>query len=442
MSRACSILSLLSSLVLLAGCGGSPNAAVSQNAGSLSTKLFKPIDENAAVLWDRQTLETADLIARIAEEYNTGRDGLPVRVEHLGGYNDINRKVSVSIQAGALPAMAVGYESMTTEYVRAGAVVSFDEYVHDSDVGLSTRDLDDFFPGVLETNTYPQFGGKMYSFPFTKSVLMLYFNRGVMSAAGIDAPPATWDEFLAQCRQIKAETGTSAYAMDIDCSTIDGMIYSMGGELIDGSETLFDRPASVTVFKLLETLAKEDLAFQIQPGTFDDRDEFARDRAAFFFRSSSHRPYTAALMAATPDAWGLTRIPQVDPERPVTVLYGGNICIFRTTPDQQRVAWGFIKYFTSPDVSVRWALGSGYLPIRKSAAQNPDMQAFFRQWRYNREPFDCLPFARPEPNVAGWQEVRTLVERAASEVMAGLKTGEQAARNLKQQADEALRAAT
>lgn len=429
-------------LVLLFATGSSMRCGVpgrSPGASSGANGAFTPIDKTAVVLWDRQTLETADLIGRIADDFNAKTPGLPVKVEHLGGYSDINRKVSVSIQAGVLPAMAVGYATMTSEYLHSGAVAPLDPFVNDPKVGLSKEDMADFFPGMMATNIYPQFGGKMYSFPFTKSVLMMYFNKRVLKSAGIDEPPKTWDEFLDQCRQIKTKVGISAYAVDIDCSTIDGMIYSMGGELVRDTESLFDQPPAVKVFELLETLAKENLAYRIQPGTYDDREEFARDRAAFFFRSSSHRPYTAALMAAHPDAWGMAIIPQADPSKPVTVLYGGDISIFRTTPEQERRAWEFVKYFTSPKVSVQWALGSGYLPIRKSAAQDPDMQAFFDRWEYNRAAFDCLPYARPEPNVVGWQEVRTLVERAASEVMTGLKPADTIASDLKQKADAVLK---
>jgi len=429
---------LLLMVAIIPSCGV-PGGESERDAGAGNE--FEPINRDAAVFWDRQTLETADLIARIADEFNASRSGPPIKVEHLGDYAAINRKVSVSIQAGTLPSMAVGYESMTSEYARAGAVVPLDPYIADPEIGLSQDDLDDFFPGMIETNIYPQLGGKMYSFPFTKSVLMMYFNKDVFHSAGIDAPPKTWEQFLEQCRQVKAKTGVRAYAVDIDCSTLDGMIYSMGGELVNGTETLYDQPAAVNVFKLLATLAKEDLAYRIQPGTFDDREEFASGRAAFFFRSSVHRPYTAALMAANPEGWGMAMIPQADPARPVTVLYGGNVTIFRTTPEQQRTAWEFVKYFTAPDISVRWALGSGYLPIRKSAAEHPDMQAFFNLWEYNRAAFDCLPYARPEPNLTGWQEVRTFVERAASEVIAGLKSPEDAAGELKRRADAALSAA-
>ncbi|HRI87752.1 MAG TPA: extracellular solute-binding protein [Candidatus Hydrogenedentes bacterium] len=402
---------------------------------------FRPIDSTAAVCWDRNTLETAKLLDAIAGEYNeTKPEELPIKLEYLGNYGDIFRKVSLSIQARELPATAVGYEPMTSEYVVANAALSLDDYIDDPTLGLTPEDKQDFYPSVLETNRFPQFGGKMYSFPFCKSVLMMYVNKKVLSEAGIANPPTTWNEFLEQCRTIKAKSGKTAYAVSVDCSTVEGFIYSMGGNVAEGAVTAFDQPAALGVFKLYETLVKEGLAYQVQPGTYDDREDFAHDRAAFFFRPSSHRPDAAQLMAARPGDWMMTRIPQSDVSKPSTVLYGPNICIFRTTDAHQRAAWGFIKHFTSPKVSVRWALATGYLPIRKSAASDPDMLAFWEKWPQDREAFDCLAFAKSQPNLVGWQEVRTLVERALSAVLSGLKTAEQATADLKRDADKVLAA--
>ena len=409
---------------LLVGCGG--------------PRDYRPIETDKVVFWDRQTTEAADLLGGIIDDFNAKTDGLPVEAQYSGGYADIFRKVSVSIQAGTLPAMAVGYESMTAEYIRAGAVVPVDPFIEDPEIGLTPEDMDDFFPVVIETNRYPDFDNRMYSFPFSKSVLIMYFNRRVLAEAGINGPPETWDAFLEQCRQIRERTDKYAYAIHADASTVDGMIFSMGADVVDGKETLFDSPEALEVFRLHETLATERLAYQIPPGSYDDRDAFAQDRVAFVFRSSSHRAYFEQIMDGANDDWGIAQIPQADPQNPQTVLYGPNICIFNTTPEQQRRAWEFVRYFTSTDVTVEWSLGTGYLPIRKSAAAHPDMVAFFDEWEYNRVPFDCLAFARSEPNLAGWQEVRDLIEKAQTGVLSGRISADEAAAQLKRDADAVL----
>jgi sn-glycerol 3-phosphate transport system substrate-binding protein len=191
MSRAFSITAGLGLLLVVIGCGPSPDPAAGQGAAATRARTFKPINTEAATFWDRQTTESAELLRRIASEFNGGRAGLPVKVEHIGGYSDIYRKVTASIQARTLPAMAVAYESMTAEYVRSGAVLALDDLMADPERGLSQTDLDDFFPAVIETNTFPELDGKMYSFPFCKSVLMMYFNKRVLAEAGIGRPPTT-----------------------------------------------------------------------------------------------------------------------------------------------------------------------------------------------------------------------------------------------------------
>ena len=425
-------------IVVISGCGrGSGGGGAQESAASPGQ--FKPISTAAAVFWDRQTTESAELLRSLAEEFNANRgQALPLKVEHVGGYSDIFRKVSASIQAGALPSMAVAYQSMTAEYAQTGAVADIDPFIKDPQAGLSPEDLDDFFSVVIDTNKYPDFGGKMYSFPFCKSVLSLYFNKRVLSQAGFTDPPKTWADFLEQCRQVKAKAGKSAYAVSVDCSTIAGMMFSMGGEIVSGKQTLFDSPAAIKTFELIETLVKEALAYQIPPNTYDDETALAQDNVAFVIRSSSGRTNVKLLMENDQDKWGMALIPQDNPQDPHTVLFGPNICIFNTTPEQQRAAWDFVKFFTSAKVSVRWALGTGYLPIRKSAARDPEMQKFWAEWPYNRTAFDCLAYAKAEPNLAGWQEIRTLVENAETEVLTGVKAARQAALDLKQKADAVL----
>lgn len=428
------MLTALLGAVIAAGCGPS-----SGGQGE-TAPAFRPIEEEAALFWDRQTTETAELLRSLTEDYNAARPGglLPVKVEHVGGYGDIFRKVSASIQARELPSMAVGYESMTAEYIQAGAVAELDPFLADPELGLSAEELADFFPAVLDTNRYAAHGNKMYSFPFCKSVLMMYYNKEVLAKAGIDAPPETWDAFLAQCRKVTAVTGKPAYALSVDCSTVDGWIFSMGGEVVRGRETLFDAPEALRVFELLETLATEKLAYSITPRTYDDEAALAQGEVAFTFRSSSGKTSVSLLMDGYNERWGMARIPQADPDDPHTVLFGPNICIFNTTPEQQRAAWAFTRHFTSAETTVKWALGTGYLPIRQSAADDPRMQAMWGEWEHNRAAYDCLAFAKPEPNLPGWQEVRGLVEKAETEILSGMKTARQAAAELKRQADDVL----
>lgn len=418
---------LAASLAILWACGGPPVP------GSTDQKAFRPINPNVATVWDRQTTETAELLGGIVDDFNASNDGLDVKLVHSGNYSDIYRKVTTAIQARALPAMAVAYETMTSEYVRKGAVAELDPLIAHPAVGFSEHELADFFPVLLETNRYPEFSGKTYSFPFTKSVLMLYTNRRMLRDAGIETPPRTWVAFLDHCRRIKRATGHTPLSLDISASVYVGFVYSFGGDVMVGRKPLFDSPESIQAFQLFQTMVDEGLVYQNPPGTFEDQTSFGQDRVAFNFRPSSSLFYVARMMEDYDD-WAVNVIPHGDSAAPATVLFGANVCIFDTTPAQKEAAWRFIRFFTSPEITARWAMGTGYLPVRKSAAQSPAMQEFFAEHPHHRVPFDALPHARPEPNLVVWQELRGMIENAMTAVLAQMKSGEDAARELQRDA--------
>lgn len=415
--------------VLIAACAPEP---VTPREGAPAPRTFAPIRADRVMLWDRQTTETRALLQGLVEQFNASHPGMPVEAEYIGGYAEIYKKVSAGIGAGTLPSMAVAYESMTVEYIEAGAVHALDDFV-------GAADLDDFFPGVLASNRFAQYGNRLYSFPFSKSVLVMFFNRRLLDAAGLDGPPRTWEEFVEQCRRIKGATGAYAFAIPVDASLVDAMIFSMGGEVVSGTETLFDSPESVAVFELIETLIREDLAYQVPPGTFDDENALAQDKVAFAMRTSAGRTHVERLMEGDMTRWGIASIPQADPENPSTVLFGGNVVVFNTSDAHARRAWEFIHYFTSTAVNARWALETGYLPIRKSAGEDAALRAYWDAWEYNRVPYDNLAYARPEPNLAGWQEVRERIEAALVAVVTQVKSGRRAAEDLKIEADAILR---
>lgn len=420
--------------LLIVGCGGHS----SDETQAPGAHRFRPIDPSVTDLWDRQTTENAKLLREIAAEFNAAHEGPPVKVIQSGDYADIYTKTVAAIKARTLPAMAVAYGNMTLKYANLGAVADIGEFLMDPEIGLSQEEREDFFPAVLEQNRYSDLDGRMFSFPYTKAVLVMYCNTDVLAAAGISSPPKSWDEFLDQCRAVKTKTGKFALCFDVDPSTVNGMIFSMGGEIVEEGRLRYDTAEAVATFKLLETLFNEKLAYQNPPRTFNDQTAFGRDETAFSFRPSSSRPYYELVKEGL-EGWLIAPIPQSDPSRPSTVLYGANISIFNTTPEQMRAAWTFIKYFTSPKINVRWALKTGYLPYRKSAVDDPDLQAFWDEWPYNRTAFDCLPYARPEPNIEEWQEVRRLIENATTSVITGLKTADEAAATLQQQVDSLLK---
>ena len=391
------------------------------------------------VFWHTQAQQNGTLLQEIVDAYNTTNPPMKVSARYIGGYGALFRKVRATIPTGNLPDLVVAYESMVAEYVESGAVVALDDTIADPKIGLSKESLADIFPSILANNRYPAYGNKFYTFPFTKSILMLYYNADLLKQAGFDKPPATWAEFRAQCLAVK-KLGKKGYALSVDASTIDAFVMSFGGKILsdDRTRALFDRPAGVASLTLIADLVKSGAAYQIDRESYGDRKDFSSGRCAFMIRSSTTRPFIDRDIKDKFN-WDMAVIPHAKGVEPVTVLFGANIAVMKTTPERQRAAWQFVKYFCSTAATAKWSTGTGYLPVRKSAAETETVKAFFAKTPRNRRAFDTLPLARPEPGVFGWQAVRDAIEEAESKAIGGRIPPERIANDLTEKANKVLK---
>jgi ABC-type glycerol-3-phosphate transport system substrate-binding protein len=104
-------------------------------------------------------------------------------------------------------------------------------------------------------------------------------------------------------------------------------------------------------------------------------------------------------------------IPQADPANPATALYGTDFFVVRSEPGRERAAWRFIRWFTDQTQTARWSAELQAMPVRVSALEI--MTDTLETYPFFREQVEgILPFARPEPAVAGGLEVREILYTA------------------------------
>jgi len=420
----------------------------------LAAGCGKKDDRTVVTFWHTQRGKNQEALNKIIGDFNGSRSRYRVVPQYVGGYDQIYRKMVVNIRANKPPALCVAYESMVAKYHQARAVVDLDQYLNHPEYGLSEESQADIFPQFIKANRFKHYGNKLLSFPFTKSILMMYYNKGLLEKLGFEPPPKTWEEFLQMCRAVRDRAdGKRGYAISIDASTIDAMVYSFCGRVVDEQETrtFFNTPPAPEVFELLSTMINEGSAYMILKGSNDDRIDIASDRAAFIIRSSTTRPYLGMQVddlkkEGKPYAdWSLSIIPHAEGCEPVTVMFGANICMLKTTPEVQRGAWEFIKYFASTEVTAEWATKSGYLPVRKSALKTDTLRRFFAKYPRALEPLKALPYAVNEPTVEGWQEVRQYIEDAERAVLSRKESVDAAVAGLTEKSNrllEDLRAGT
>jgi ABC-type glycerol-3-phosphate transport system substrate-binding protein len=425
---------LVLTTLALAGCNGGGSSAPANGSSSSGGSSGKTV----LTFWHTRRGSQETALKAICEDYEKQHPEIDLQPEYQGSYDDLNKKLTASIQAKRLPTMTVAYENHVATYMANGVVRELDDLVKDPELGFTPEELSDIPEQYLESNRFAQFGGKLLSFPFTKSNLVFYYNRDLLKKAGFDAPAATWPEFEKQATALSRLTKGPAWSWESDPSTLDGLVYSFGSPVLDkdGKSTLFNSPAAVQMFTLLQRAAKNKILAE------DEGDEaealFTGQRRAFVLTTSSARKRTEDAIAGKFD-WDITLIPHAEGVAPVTVMYGPNICLFKSTPEVEKAAWQFVKFFVSPEVTARWARETGYLPVRKSAVTLPEMRTFYEQNPRAKHVYDTMAVAQGEPNVVGWQEVRNALETTAREVISGKKAPAAAAQELKTRADAILK---
>lgn len=176
-----------------------------------------------------QGRETA--LKKMIDRFNsTNPWGISVKGEYAGGYADIANKMTAAIAGGSTPDLVVAYQNNAATYELSEALVDLTPYVADARFGLSKAELADFFPGMLEQDLNPQFGGKRLGWPPNRSIEVLYYNADWLKALGVAAPPRTWEEFYEDAKKATDPAkGTYGCAISLDASNLFAQVISRGG---------------------------------------------------------------------------------------------------------------------------------------------------------------------------------------------------------------------
>jgi ABC-type glycerol-3-phosphate transport system substrate-binding protein len=421
-------------LLLLAGCDlpfstpepPTPTPEPTAALGPEPTPTLPP-GVTSIVFWEPLALDRSQglLLGEMVRDFETENPDLLVEIVPKSGYGGIDGAMAAALAEGELPDMAVAFPSMIAEYATAGVVVPLDPYLYDPELGLSEEDLSDLLAGPLDAGRLPGSGQQIMAFPFVQNAIGMWVNRTLLSQAGWNHAPATWDEFEQACYDVVATTGVGCYPFVESASTLMAWIYSRGGQPLDptGQQALFNGPAGVESLALLRRLIDAGLAWR-PADPYGDYVAFANGQAALTFSSTGNsllyvEAYEAALQnGVAPFEWQQVMIPQADPQDPATSLYGASFFIVQSDPARQEAAWRLIRWFTDARQSARWSAELEAMPVRLSALDymTDTLQAhpFVRA-----QVTEILAHARPEPAIPASFEVRDLLYTAILSVTEG-----------------------
>ena len=215
--------------------------------------------------------------------------------------------------------------------------------------------------------------GDYYQLPWKSNPVMFFYNKAIMTAAGIDPenpPLATYEEFLATSRAI-VESGAAKYAIypspasEFFQSWFDFYpLYAAesGGSLLveDGASTFAD-DAGMTVADFWRTIYDEKLAGN-EPYTGD---AFADGVTAI----ASAGPW--AIESYEDLDWGVVPVPSsagTEPADTYTFADSKNVAMYSSC-ENTGTAWEFLKFSTSEEQDGALLETTGQMPLRAGLAE-------------------------------------------------------------------------
>lgn len=380
------------------------------------------------VWWHEHGGSREERMIPLIEEFNeTNACGITVNPQNQSSYNDIRDKVNASISAGELPAaFLVGYQNDQAFYQLNDALVNMDNYINDDVWGLSQEDHDAYYDSFLSQGVHPTYDNQRLGFPPNRSMEVIYYNQTWLEELGFDGPPTTPEEFrdMACAGAEDRGDGTGGFIINTGASSVASWTFAFGGNVLseDGTGYNYSGDATVEAMAFVKDMADDGCAYVFTEGYPDP--EFGARRAIFTMGSTSGIPfYEEAIQAVAeeegrePDEWGITAIPHTTDE-PVQNIYGADVMIARTTPEQQLASWIFIKWFTTPEIQARWVEISNYFPTRRDTAEY--LEGYTEENPQWGTGLDLLEYGTYEPQLISYQSVRDQAEQTFNQVVLDL----------------------
>ncbi len=379
------------------------------------------------VFWHAMGGPLGEAMDKLIDKYNNDPNSkCYVKTINMGGYDTLQKKLLASLIANEAPDVAQCFETLTKKFIKHDKIVCIDDLIN-ADIeaakkeGKSFEDIrDDIIPALRINNT---FAGKLYSFPFNKSVQVLYYNKDMFQEVGLDPekPPRTFKELREYCQKIvdfykaKGEKDKYGYgcAKSNNWSFLNRIKANKGYIVKRDTDGIlkcgFNEKAAIDSLCFLQDMLKDGLAKEGQ--AFDHQNEFMAKKCGIIESSVTSKIYM------NPDfRLGMAPVPGIEDESlpggvyRSTILSGTNICIFKNEdPKKVEGAWDFIKWFTNTENGVDWSIGTTYMPVRISSVNSEKMKQKMQEDPNLNAIYGYLDNLAFEPRITAWFEIRDLI---------------------------------
>jgi multiple sugar transport system substrate-binding protein len=378
------------------------------------------------------TVETA--LLQYAVDFQDLYPNVTVSIVASGAnYDELRSNVVNAIQGGQLPNIVQNYPDHVMEYIDKNAVIPMTPYIYDDIHGYDPDVEEDSFLDIVlsyrrENSQYTS-DGEFYSIPFNKSTEVMIYNKTLMDLLVeegiIDEVPDTWQGLFAISDDMRnyaiEDDGVIDQIIDILNQSQSSSVHKNAEERQNIKDNFvpitYDSPANafitltrqwggeyttinaerqgVILFDNTQTLSAMSYFYDNRdedatPGAFTvpnrwgteyGSDAFKTGQTAITFGSTGGARYNTPTVVNDEYSFEFEVVPMpynADmPQNRTAIQQGTNMSLTTAGTDQEKLAsWLFLKFLTSNEVQLDFALETGYSPVRTSVYSEPSYVQF------------------------------------------------------------------
>jgi sn-glycerol 3-phosphate transport system substrate-binding protein len=422
---------LLALTTLLAACGSNnaaqgtgAEAGIAQSAAPSATSQAAATNAGNGTrtkvrFWYGLGGQLGEVIEGQIAKFNQSQDRVEVEGVFQQSYNGVQEKFQAALVGGDVPEIVQMEIHATPQFASSGALTPLEQF-YENDPEFN---FDDLVPATLLNQRWE---GKLYAMPINRSTPLLYYNKDLFRAAGLDPeqPPITWQDVRDISKQIaKTENGQTTVYGFIPMSSwwfFESMVWSNGGQLMsaDLQNVTFAEPGAEVVQIWADMIHQDKTArtFTGDKANEQQQQEFIQGRAAMVLNS------TADLGRYTRDIKdfevGTAFLPHMEGHDHAVPTGGAAAAIPAAVPeDKKQAAWEFIKWWTSPEQAANWSQNTGYFPVRQSSIDLLTGQGYYGERPNFKTAIDQLQYAREAPSTPQFPAIAKEINKGMEETL-------------------------
>jgi multiple sugar transport system substrate-binding protein len=410
----------VSAALLLSACGGGAATSPPADASAAPGVSSAPSASGDATGFDPTTVE-GDLIL---QGWSAGAVEAPILEQLLVQFREKYPNIAVTFEpvAGEYPAsMAAKFSSGDVPdvfYVDSSVAPTWidDDLLEPLDpyIAKSGVDTSQFYEGYLDAFKGPD--GMTYGLPKDGNTLAMAYNKTMLTAANVAAPPTSWAELVAAADALKTSGVETPMCLSSSLDRALAFVYQNGGGLFteDKTGSMIDTPESVAAIDAYLGFFADGQGKRPTDLAVDWCGQaLGEAKSAIIFEGGWVDPYMADQFPDVDYAWA--EMPAGTAGKATlgfTVSYSMGV-----DSKNKDASWVLIDYLTGTEGMTTWTEGGVANPSRKDVAGAPGKEILIQGADY----------AYPWSFTPGFSEVNDAFNNAMTAAIEGSGSGQDVA---------------